>query len=132
MLGPPGASAPASRARVAALRSRNLLRISGRGSSWRAQLTDEGRQALEELGRDRAPLPEPNNAPTASGGTTPTASLFKTNQLTTDVIAAGANLTRSKGVITTLPLSRDRGHASQGRMPAAWRIKRVASASTLP
>ncbi|MCZ7589174.1 MAG: hypothetical protein M5U27_10045 [Gaiella sp.] len=37
---------------ASALRTRDLVRISGRGETWRAELTDRGREQLERLERE--------------------------------------------------------------------------------
>ena len=39
---------------ASALRTRDLVRISGRGETWRAELTDRGREQLERLERELA------------------------------------------------------------------------------
>jgi hypothetical protein len=42
------------RVSAAALRSRGLLRISGRGPTWRAELTDTGRAVVADFAQAKA------------------------------------------------------------------------------
>ena len=44
----------AHRISASALRTRDLVRIFGRGETWRAELTDRGRKQLERLDGSRA------------------------------------------------------------------------------
>jgi len=73
------------RVSAAALRSRGLLRISGRGPRWHAELTDEGRSALARL--EAAPSERP-----VHGGGARAELRSKTERLVADVIEAGGTL----------------------------------------
>jgi hypothetical protein len=64
---------------AAALRRRGLVTTSGRGPSWSAVVTDEGRRYLEEVDGEDPPVPRQAN-------------VSVTQQLVDDVIAAGGTL----------------------------------------
>ncbi len=64
---------------AAALRSRSLVKTSGRGPTWRAAITAAGREYLEQAAQPGA---EPTRQPNVS----------VTEQLVADVIAAGGSL----------------------------------------
>jgi hypothetical protein len=69
----------AHRISEAALRSRGLVRISGRGRRWTARVTDAGRAYLKEVDGSDPPVPRQAN-------------VSVTQQLVDDVIAAGGSL----------------------------------------
>ena len=86
------------RTSAAALRSRGLLRIAGRGPTWRAELTDSGRALAMEL-EQRADLTDapivrdgPSSASRTLGAPSRNLQRAKTEQLVADVIAAGGRL----------------------------------------
>ena len=99
----------AHRISASALRTRDLVRIFGRGETWRAELTNRGREQLERLerelpvgtnGRQENALRRPQPALAARSGTRAAAEpntlarpLLKTEQLVADVLAAGGRLT---------------------------------------
>ena len=133
----------AHRLSAAALRSRGFLRISGRGPTWRAQLTESGRSLLQELDTPveqaqsgREP-PGSGAAGVAAGASTSArprpesaavpVRLSKTEQLVADVIAAGDKLLlpdeTSKGGVNW----RQRAYAAQrhGKVPDGKRLSVV-------
>jgi hypothetical protein len=68
----------AHRISAAALRRRGLAKVSGRGPTWTARLTDAGREYLVEVDGPSPPVPR--------------ASTSVTQQLVDDVLAAGGVL----------------------------------------
>jgi len=64
---------------AAALRRRNLVRTSGRGSTWRAKITSTGRDYLERAAGPDPPVPRQP-------------SVSVTEQLVDDVLEAGGSL----------------------------------------
>ena len=64
---------------AAALRNRGLVRVTGRGSSWRAQLLPEGRSYLERVESAAPPIPRQAN-------------LSVTQHLVDEIVAAGGTL----------------------------------------
>jgi len=64
---------------AAALRRKGLVAISGRGPTWTATITDDGREYLERVDGSEPPIPRQGNVPV-------------TQQLVDDVIAAGGSL----------------------------------------
>jgi hypothetical protein len=70
---------------AAALRTRDLIRTTGRGNRWRAEITDRGRAYL-----DSRPVGSPQRR---SGGDEKAQPLLKTDQLVAEVIGAGGRLT---------------------------------------
>jgi hypothetical protein len=123
------------RVSAAALRSRGLVRISGRGPTWRAELTDLGQRCVAELAD---PESEPGGATGAaiSGVLTLTraqgsrvardtamraiAAPLRTEQLVTDVIAAGGTLLLPDETAHGGVNWRQRAYAAQrhGKVPA--------------
>jgi hypothetical protein len=103
---PPGVmEGYAHRVSASALRSRELVRIFGKGKTWRAELTDRGRDLLERLDREPSARPTVEEvepvAPAAqpapasgedSAGVAARRRLSKTEQLVADVIEAGGRL----------------------------------------
>jgi hypothetical protein len=63
----------------AALRNRGLVTTSGRGDTWQARLTDEGREYLDQVDGPEPPIPRQPN-------------VSVTQQLVDDVTAAGGSL----------------------------------------
>ena len=119
----------AHRVSAAALRSRGFLRISGRGPTWRAELTPTGRTLLEELDSPVDPSakskPWPETRPASKPKHAPAQDrVLKTEQLVADVIAAEGRLllpddTRKGGVNW-----RQRAYAAQrhGKVPDGKRL----------
>jgi hypothetical protein len=127
----------AHRVSAAALRSRGLVRVSGRGPNWRAELTDDGRLLLTQLANgapqaandqerpggastDKQPVaPQRSNA----GSGRPADSL-KTDQLVSEVIAAGGTLRVADDTARGGVNWRQRAYAAQrhGRVPAGKRL----------
>lgn len=68
-----------TRISAGALRNRGFVRTSGRGPSWKATITAEGREYLKEVDGSHPPLPRQPN-------------VSVTQQLVNDVIAAGGFL----------------------------------------
>jgi hypothetical protein len=64
---------------AAALRRKGLVAISGRGPTWTATITDDGRKYLEKVDGPEPPVPRQGNVPV-------------TQQLVDEVIAAGGSL----------------------------------------
>ena len=122
----------AHRVSAAALRSRGFLRVSGRGPTWRAELTATGLALLEELDSpvdpSRERRPPPDARPTSKPKPAPAQErVLKTEQLVADVIAAGGKLllpdeTRKGGVNW-----RQRAYAAQrhGKVPDGKRLSVV-------
>lgn len=120
---------------ASALRTRDLVRISGRGETWRAELTDRGRERLErEL---TAPATDGRNGSVAAPAqlaqsTEPRAAaaparprpLSKTEQLVADVLAAGDRLTLPDETAHGGVNWRQRAYAAQrdGKVPAGKRL----------
>lgn len=125
----------AHRVSASALRSRALVRISGRGKTWRAELTDEGSAVLASLSTETEPLLSTDEPPTATAGAKAQASaeasddpaaqpheprtLSKTEQLVADVIAAGGTLTLPDETRNGGVNYRQRAYAAQrhGKVP---------------
>jgi hypothetical protein len=137
---PPGVmEGYAHRVSASALRTRDLVRIFGRGETWRAELTDRGREQLERLERELS-------APTRDGkdGNVPDhpqllrasrsearadpepgpPPLSKTEQLVADVIAAGGRLTLPDETADGEVNWRQRAYAAQrhGKVPSGKRL----------
>jgi hypothetical protein len=131
---PPGVmEGYAHRVSAAALRSRALVRISGRGKTWNAELTDLGREQLERL--DQASTADPATEETERVSSAPQPSsvkatkardesvaraLSKTEQLVADVIAAGGRLTMPDETARGGVNWRQRAYAAQrnGKVPS--------------
>jgi hypothetical protein len=64
---------------AAALRSRDLVTTSGRGSTWTAKITPAGREYLARVDGPKPPIPREANVPV-------------TQRLVDDVVAAGGTL----------------------------------------
>src|ERR1700728_352092 len=81
---------------ASALRSRGLVRTSGHGPSWHAQLTDRGRAYLPSpptVAERHSPSAVPSSPDDASANApSRPVRLLKTEQLVADVIAAGGRL----------------------------------------
>jgi hypothetical protein len=123
---------------ASALRTRDLVRISGRGETWRAELTDRGREQLERLERElSAPAADGKNGgvadPVQRARTEPRATaapaprpnpLSKTEQLVADVLAAGGRLTLPDKTAHGGVNWRQRAYAAQrhGKVPAGKRL----------
>jgi hypothetical protein len=123
---------------ASALRTRDLVRISGRGETWRAELTDRGRQQLERLERElTAPATDVRNGgvadsvqraqstePRAAAAPARPKSLPKTEQLVADVLAAGGRLTLPDETAHGGVNWRQRAYAAQrhGKVPAGKRL----------
>lgn len=87
------------RVSAAALRSRGLVRISGRGPTWRAELTEAGRDEVRRLaGESSEETSSPGACDAAADGAPRVlaeereSSLSKTEQLVADVVRAGGKL----------------------------------------
>jgi len=72
-----GVDGVSARISAGALRNRGLLRTSGRGPTWKAAITDAGRDYLQQVDSPNAPLLRQLN-------------ISVTQRLVEDVIAAGA------------------------------------------
>jgi hypothetical protein len=121
---------------ASALRTRDLVRISGRGETWRAELTDRGRERLErELStpatdRQNGRVPDPvqlAHGPAPQAGVAPAPRpkpLSKTEQLVADVLAAGGRLTLPDETANGRVNWRQRAYAAQrhGKVPAGKRL----------
>ena len=124
---------------ASALRTRDLVRISGRGKTWRAELTDRGREQLERLERELSSratdgrnggVPAPAQLtrraePRAAAVPTPRPKpLSKTEQLVADVLAAGGRLTLPDETARGGVNWRQRAYAAQrhGKVPAGKRL----------
>jgi hypothetical protein len=124
---------------ASALRTRDLVRIAGRGATWRAELTNRGREQLERLERELSArttdgrngnVAEPlqlahRTAPraTAAPASRPKP-LSKTEQLVADVLAAGGRLTLPDETAPGGVNWRQRAYAAQrhGKVPAGKRL----------
>jgi hypothetical protein len=120
----------AHRVSAAALRSRGLLRVSGHGPSWRAELTRAGLALLSEL--DTPPLPERDQPtrPQAAEQPRPKPApgrVLKTEQLVADVIAAGGKLLLPDETMKGGVNWRQRAYAAQrhGKVPDGKRLSVV-------
>jgi hypothetical protein len=124
---------------ASALRTRDLVRIVGRGETWRAELTDRGREQLERLERElSAPATDGRNGGVAAPAQLPQStepraaaapaprpkSLSKTEQLVADVLAAGGRLTLPDETANGGVNWRQRAYAAQrhGKVPAGKRL----------
>jgi hypothetical protein len=115
-------SGVAHKVSAAALRSRGLVRTSGRGATWTAELTGAGQQLLDRpqsragSRRGGARTTPDGASATSQGGT----SLAKTEQLVADVIAAGGKLTLPDETMRGGVNWRQRAYAAQrhGKVPA--------------
>ena len=97
---------------AAALRNLGLVKISGRGPTWSAVITDAGRGYLEQVDGPTPPLSREGNGSV-------------TEQLVNDVIAAGGSLRvprRSYGVKGVDYERRARLAERNGRVPAGKRL----------
>lgn len=97
---------------AAALRNRGLVKISGRGPTWSAVITDEGRGYLEQVDGPTPPMRREGNGSV-------------TEQLVNDVIAAGGSLRvprRSYGGQGIDYERRARLAERNGRLPAGKRL----------
>lgn len=114
------------RVSASALRSRGLVRITGRGPSLRAELTDAGRALVDQLPSNTAPAREGRR-----GGAHTSASVevpaprsgekrSKTQQLVGDVVAAGGKLVLPDDTARGGVDWRQRAYAAQrhGKVPA--------------
>lgn len=97
---------------AAALRARELVRTSGHGDRWRAEITDRGRAYLAE--------PPPRQRARRTGRVGEAQSLSKTEQLVADVVAAGGVLTLPDETAAGGVNWRQRAYAAQraGKLPA--------------
>jgi hypothetical protein len=93
----------AHRVSARALKTRGLVHISGKGPTWRAELTDRGRLQLEASSADTSPKRPSRSGVGATVGVRSASDdhrdrsspvLGKTERLVADVIAAGGRLTR--------------------------------------
>lgn len=128
------------RVSASALRTRDLVRISGRGPSWRAELTERGREQLERLerkqpanlsngsepntlhrGQPDAPVSRNERSAEPAPGPKP---LSKTEQLVADVLAAGGRLTLPDETALGGVNWRQRAYAAQrhGKVPDGKRL----------
>ena len=124
------------RVSASALRARELVRISGRGPTWRAELTELGRAYLEQLQAGDRPAESPSRGEPRSR-TTPGSSAvepvarteasrsnarsaLKTERLVADVLAAGGTLVLPDETARGGIDYRQRAYAAQrhGRVPA--------------
>lgn len=137
---PPGVmEGYAHRISASALRTRDLVRIFGRGDTWRAELTDRGRKQLERLerepstptgeGKNGSRSDHPQAAPGRPGEVRPAREpasrpLSKTEQLVADVIAAGGRLTLPDETADGGVNWRQRAYAAQrhGKVPTGKRL----------
>jgi hypothetical protein len=137
---PPGVmKGYAHRISASALRARDLVRISGRGESWRAALTDRGREQLDRLERELPVSPtnrkdgnahhRPQLAPVSRSEDRAEPEpeprpLSKTEQLVAEVIAAGGRLTLPDATAHGGVNWRQRAYAAQryGKVPAGKRL----------
>jgi hypothetical protein len=139
---PPGVmKGDSHRISASALRTRDLVRIFGRGETWRAELTDRGREQLQRLERELAARPtdgKNGNVPDLSqparasrsearAGAEPDAGarpLSKTEQLVADVLAAGGRLTLPDETADGGVNWRQRAYAAQrhGKVPDGKRL----------
>src|SRR5215211_3409958 len=110
---------------AAALRSRGLVRTSGRGPRWRAEITEHGRSWLANppapkpaRPRAKAPVREAESAGEQGPGNT--SSRLKTEQLVAAVIDAGGVLRLSDETAHGGVDYRQRAYAAQrhGKVPA--------------
>jgi hypothetical protein len=121
------------RVSAAALRSRALVRIFGKGKKWRVELTDLGREQLERLDREPyagaaaaevgrvASAMQASPADEINAREEPaTRTLSRTEQLVADVIAAGGRLTLPDETARGGVNWRQRAYAAQrhGKVPA--------------
>lgn len=128
------------RVSASALRTRDLVRISGRGPTWRAELTERGREQLERLKRKQparsmngkepsaaqrpqAALPVRRSDRRAQPAPGPKP-LSKIEQLVVDVIAAGGRLTLPDETANGGVNWRQRVYAAQrhGKVPEGKRL----------
>lgn len=126
----------AHRISASALRTRGFVRISGRGETWRAEVTELGREQLERLEREQSATPlmaEPDRAHArvparrrevrgaADAGERP---LSKTERLVADVLAAGGRLTLPDEMAHGGVNWCQRAYAAQrhGKVPAGKRL----------
>jgi hypothetical protein len=128
------------RVSASALRTRDLVRISGRGPTWRAELTERGREQLERLERKQSQSSTNGKEPNAAQRPQPALPvsrsdrraepapgpkpLSKTEQLVADVIAAGGRLTLPDDTANGGVNWRQRAYAAQrhGKVPNGKRL----------
>jgi hypothetical protein len=97
---------------AAALRRRGLVTVTGRGPTWKAALTDEGRIHLERVGAGTAPPQRQEN-------------VSVTDQLITELVAAGGSKTfhRAGGRRGSVDYERRAALAVRyGKVPAGRRL----------
>jgi hypothetical protein len=120
------------RVTASALRSRGLVRTSGKGKTWQAELTDRGREYLEHLDQQHSPQSAPEvtdhdkgaeklpSRPDGRSHKEPVARPpLKTEQLVADVIAAGGEITLPDETAKGGADWRQRAYAAQrhGKVP---------------
>jgi hypothetical protein len=107
-----------------ALQSRRLVRISGKGKTWRAELTDLGRERIESLDRGLA-RGAPGERESSASARRIVADVsaerppLRTEQLVADLLAAGGRLTLPDETARGGVNWRQRAYAAQrhGRVP---------------
>ena len=114
----------AHRISVRALHTRGLVRIRGRGASWRCEITPAGQQHLDDRARPATAAP----AGRAGAGQRPSASeaprsLRKTDELVRDLVAAGGTLVVPANEPDGTSV-RQRAYAAQaaGKLPEGVRL----------
>lgn len=130
----------AHRVSASALRTRDLVRISGRGPSWRAELTERGREQFELLEREQSASSSNGGEPDTVRPAQPAVlvsrnerrldlapapkPLAKTEQLVADVLAAGGRLTLPDETAHGGVNWRQRAYAAQrhGKVPEGKRL----------
>jgi hypothetical protein len=95
---------------VAALRNRGLVQVHGRGPSWSATITTEGREYLAEVDGPTPPVPRQANKPV-------------TEQLIDDVVAAGGVLRVERGYGRSDWQQRVRQAIRHNKVPAGKRLE---------
>lgn len=95
---------------VAALRNRGLVQVQGRGASWSATITKEGREYLARVDGPAPPVPRQANKSV-------------TEQLIDDVIAAGGVLRVERSYGRSDPQQRVRQAIRHNKVPAGKRLE---------